>query len=318
MKNYIIKRILSLIPVFFSIIALTFLLYVSLPGDFVNANYLAYKSPAERVEVRHKLHLDEPKYKQFGYWLKDFLKGDLGVSFESGVSSGQILIYCMKNTFYLSFAALIFGLAIAIPLGTTSAVHKGSISDKILMIITLSGISIPSFVMATFLKWFFTYNLSIFQLYAKLKNPLLSFNDYYFFLNHHVFPILILTYINAATFVRYIRSGILEVINSDYIRTARAKGVKEKKVIYKHALKNAMIPVINLIGASIPALFSGSFMVEIVLGWPGMGTLMLNSLRSRDYPLLMGINLVFVLATLIGNFAADIVCAFVDPRIKLN
>jgi peptide/nickel transport system permease protein len=314
MFTYIIKKLGTMILVLACTIIVLFFFYVSLPADFASA-----QGPMEveqKIAIRHKLHLDESNAAQFMYWAKGLLKGSLGNSFATGESINSELFFCLGNTLKLNVISFLVSLAIALPIGIKSAYKKNSFFDRFFTVLSLVGISVPAFALAVTCKYLFTYNNTVFDIFTRHKTW--NFMKYCNIMIHYILPYIITTLINLATLTKYARSSMLDVILQDYVRTARAKGLKERKVIYKHAFKNALIPIITIIGLSIPQIFAGSYFIEIVLGYPGIGPLSYRAVFMRDYPTMMGISVVFCIVILLANLLTDICYRLIDPRIKFN
>jgi len=311
-----------MIPVLIGVSFLIFMIFAFAPGDAVSSLIEANKniSAAKIAQLRHLYHLDEPKLMQYGRWFAGFLHGDLGQSIKLNQPVGHIINTYIWNSFYLQLTGFIISIIVAIPIGVISATKQYSIFDNVFTVFALIGISLPSFFMGLLLMKWFAVDAHIFPV-----SGMTSTGQYYKgfkllgdVLYHMVLPGIVITLINISSLMRYVRMSMLEVIKQDYIRTARSKGLKEKVVIYKHALRNGMIPVVTILGMSIGTLFSGAVITEQIFGWPGIGKLTITSINDRDYPMLMGINMIIVVFTLLGNLLADVCYALVDPRIKLK
>jgi peptide/nickel transport system permease protein len=322
MRQYITRRLLQMIPVLIGVSFLIFMIFAFAPGDAVSSLIEANKniSAAKIAQLRHLYHLDEPKLMQYGRWFAGFLHGDLGQSIKLNQPVGHIINTYIWNSFYLQLTGFIISIIVAIPIGVISATKQYSIFDNVFTVFALIGISLPSFFMGLLLMKWFAVDAHIFPV-----SGMTSTGQYYKgfkllgdVLYHMVLPGIVITLINISSLMRYVRMSMLEVIKQDYIRTARSKGLKEKVVIYKHALRNGMIPVVTILGMSIGTLFSGAVITEQIFGWPGIGKLTITSINDRDYPMLMGINMIIVVFTLLGNLLADVCYALVDPRIKLK
>lgn len=321
MKSYLLRRTLQIIPILIGASLVIFLLFSLAPGDIVDSMSANSHLTVERqAQLRHLYHLDQPKIVQYFYWAKNVLKGDLGYSYKYREPVGNVLKNYIWNSFYLSLAAFITSILLAIPIGVISATKQYSAFDSGFTIIALIGISLPSFFMGLLLIKWFSVDLKLFPVSGMVTagsnaTGITRFID----VIHHMFlPYLVLTFHSVAGLMRYVRTSMLEVIRQDYIRTARAKGLKEKVVIYKHALRNSLIPVITILGMWLPSLFSGAIITEQIFGWPGIGKITLMAVEVRDYPLLMGFNMLIALLTLLGNLVADVAYAAVDPRIRLK
>lgn len=320
MRQYIIRRVLQMIPVLFGISVILYGLFSMAPGDAIS-NILENnpKISAERIaQLRHLYHLDEPILVQYGYWLKDAIQGNLGESFKHKMPVSQVINSYIWNSFYLTSLALLAAVLLAVPIGVLSATRQYSRFDYGFTVFALMGISMPTFFMGMLLVKWLAIDIQLFpvagmQSTGSTLTGLAHIGDVFY---HLFLPFLVLTFMNMATFMRYTRTSMLEVIRQDYIRTARAKGLSEKVVIYKHALRNALIPVITLLGVYLPALFSGAMITETVFAWPGIGPVAIQAVGMRDYPVLMGINVFLAFLTLVGNLLADVMYAMVDPRIR--
>lgn len=321
MRQYIIRRLLQMIPTIVGISLIIFLIFALAPGDPITANMDPHMSVERKHELRAMYHLDQSKPTQYYYWVKELVtKGSLGESMYYQKPVSQVMKDFIPNSFYLSLASLVLGVLIAVPIGVVSATKQYSLFDKVFTIFALIGISIPSFFFGLLLIKWFGVDLKILP-FSGMTTAGSQYTGFAYFLDvikHMLLPLIVLTLGSVAGWMRYTRSSMLEVIRQDFIRTARAKGLKEKVVIYKHALRNALIPVITLLGFSIPGLFSGATLTESIFNWPGIGPVQLAAVNSRDYYLLMGTNLMLAILTLLGNLLADVAYALVDPRIRLK
>jgi peptide/nickel transport system permease protein len=303
------------------LIALSILVFVLLrlaPGDPIDA-YIDPNISVSQVEldaIRARLGLDQPLPVQYLSWLGSALTGDLGYSFQrSGVRVLPLLIERIGPTLLLMAAGLALSIVIGISTGILSAVRRNSVTDVSLSIGAFVGISSPAFLTALLGLYFF----SVLYRWAPSGGMTTPGTPYSFgdVLAHLVLPSLLLSIGQAALIMRYMRASMLEVLNQDYIRTARAKGVREFFVIVKHALRNALLPVITLIGSTIGMAIGGAIFIESVFNWPGMGLLMVNSVETRDYPVIMGATLVIGACVIFVNLLTDIAYAAIDPRIQV-
>lgn len=320
MRQYIVRRLLQMIPVIVGVSLVIFLIFAMAPGDALSDSADLKMSLEAKQELKHKMHLDEPKLVQYGYWASSAIRGDLGESFRYQQPVTKVINTYIWNSFILALASFVVSILIAIPIGVVSATKQYSGFDYLFTILALVGISIPAFFFAYMLIKWFAVDIKLFPV-SGMTTPgtvLTGATKIGDILHHMFLPFVVLTLINVAEIMRYTRSSMLEVIRQDYIRTARAKGLKEKVVIYKHALRNGLIPVITILGMWLPALFGGAIMTEQVFNWPGIGPITLISVYGRDYPLLMGINMLLAVLTLLGNLIADVTYALVDPRIRLR
>lgn len=319
MRQYIIRRLLTMVPVLLGISVIIFFIFAMSPGDAVTtAN--PHMSVAARAQLRHQMHLDKPKIVQYLYWLKGALHGDFGTSTFYKKSVGTVINSFIWNSFILGLTSTIAVIAIAVPVGVVAATKQYSKFDSISSIFALLSMSIPDFFIALLLIKFFSVDLPIFPVSGMTTtgSTAVGFSHITDILYHMFLPFLVLTITSIAGVMKYMRSSMLEVISEDYIRTARAKGLREKVVIYKHALRNALIPIITLLGFTIPGLFAGAIITEQIFEWPGIGPITYLAVINRDYPLSMGINMIYAVLMLIGNLIADVTYAIVDPRIRLK
>lgn len=318
MGKYIRKRLIQSIPVVFGITILTYFIMKLAPGGPL-ANMINPRTSAESIlRAKEAMGLNKPIIIQYVNWLRELLQGNFGYSTNSGQQVLAMILERLPATLLLTVTAFVLSFVIGIPLGVYSATHKYSAGDYGLTIFSFIGISIPSFFFGMGLIYIFAIKLKWF--------PTSEFGDTTFkgtgmalFLNkmkYLVMPALVMSLANLATVMRFTRSSMVETLNQDYIRTARAKGLSEKVVIYRHALKNSLIPVITIFGLSIPNLFGGAYITEKVFSWPGMGLLGVDAIANRDYAVLMGLTLFTAILVLVGNLVADILYSFVDPRIR--
>ncbi|MGN0144053.1 MAG: ABC transporter permease [Clostridium sp.] len=320
MIQYTIKRILKMIPTLIIISIIIFAIINLAPGDYLSSEAAQKMSPEKLEQLRATLGLDKPLLVRYINWLKGAITGNLGISLKYQQPVSTLINTYVWNSFYLATIAFIISLVIAIPLGILSAVKQYSLFDKGVTLFTFLTLSLPTFFLALILIKIFALNLGILPIggmttAGSTATGMERFTDIF---KHMVMPCITLVIIQIGTTTKYVRTAMLEVIRQDYIRTARAKGLKEKVVIYKHALRNGMIPVVTLIGLNIPSLFAGALITETVFIWPGIGKLGYDAILNRDYILTMGFAMFIAVLTLIGNLIADILYAVVDPRIKLD
>jgi peptide/nickel transport system permease protein len=318
MLAFTLRRLAIGLLMLIALSILVFLLLRLAPGDPIDA-YIDPNisvSQAELDAIRARLGLDQPLPVQYLSWLGSALTGDLGYSFQrSGVRVLPLLIERIGPTLLLMAAGLALSIVIGISTGILSAVRRNSVTDVSLSIGAFVGISSPAFLTALLGLYFF----SVLYRWAPSGGMLTPGAPYSFgdVLAHLVLPALLLSIGQAALIMRYMRASMLEVLNQDYIRTARAKGVREFFVIVKHALRNALLPVITLIGSTIGMAIGGAIFIESVFNWPGMGLLMVNSVETRDYPVIMGATLVIGACVIFVNLLTDIAYAAIDPRIQV-
>jgi len=315
-KQYIVRRLLQAIPIILGITVITFCIIHATPGNpfahLVDPNI----SPDAIQQKLEQFGLNKPLPVQYYDWLKEMGRGNMGFSIRFQRPVLEMILERMPATLALTLSALIFALIFAIPIGIISATRQYSVLDYSVTVFAFMGISVPVFFAALIGIYMFSLRLDIFPTGGMVTaGEPFAWGD---FAHHLILPMIVLGLLQLASFMRYTRSSMLEVIRQDYIRTARAKGLAERVVIYKHALRNALIPVITMLGLSLPSLFSGAVVTETVFCWPGMGKMMVNAVWTRDYPLLMGLNLFMAVLTLFGNLLADVSYALVDPRIRYD
>ncbi|MCX7694269.1 MULTISPECIES: ABC transporter permease [Caloramator] len=320
MRQYITRRLLQMIPVLIGVSIIIFLIFQAAPGDALTGMMDPKMSYETKQKLRKQLHLDEPGIIQYKYWVQNVLKGDFGESFYFKQPVGKVMNTYIWNSFYLSLASFILSVLIAIPIGVISATRQYSFMDYFFTVFALIGISMPSFFFGLLLIKWFAVDIKLFPVSGMMTagSTAVGFAKFKDVMYHMTLPLIVLTLGSVAGLMRYTRSSMLEVIRQDYVRTARAKGLREKVVIYKHALRNALIPVVTIFGMWLPGLFSGAMITEAIFNWPGIGPIELLAVNNRDYPLLMGINMLLAFLTLLGNLIADVTYALVDPRIRLK
>ncbi|HEY8346619.1 MAG TPA: ABC transporter permease [Symbiobacteriaceae bacterium] len=316
MTEYLIRRILQSILVMFLVSIVTFGLIHAAPGGPVQI-FLAPGQSPEVIELQKKqLGLDRPVHIQYIEWLGRMLKGDFGKTFKSGTPVASLIWPTLKNTIILMATSWLLALLIAIPWGVYNSTRQYGVSDNIAAIVGYAGFAMPAFWFGILLQLTFSLKLNLFPLsdmytYGKEGNIL----D---LLYHMVLPVTVLVLINLASYLRFSRASMLDVLSQDYVRTARAKGVPERLVVYKHALRNALIPIITVIGLDLPIVVAGATLTETVFNWPGMGRLFVEMAFAREYSALMAITMIITVAVILGNLLADILYALVDPRVRLG
>ncbi|SDW46518.1 ABC transporter permease [Paenibacillus sp. CF384] len=316
MTEYMIRRTLQSVLVLFLISILTFIMIHAAPGGPTKIFLAPGLSPEAGLVQAHNLGLDRPIYVQYAIWLGNLLTGDLGYTFKNHIPVGDILWPTVQNTMVLMGVAWLFSLLIAIPWGIYNSTAEYGLSDQTANFVSYVGFAMPTF-------WFGI----ILQEYFSLKLDLLPLSDMYTMgkegnlgdlFMHLILPVSVLTLGFLAAYTKYSRASMLEVLNQDYIRTARAKGLKEGRVIFRHALRNALIPIITILGLDLPILVGGAALTERVFNWPGMGRLFVDMAVAREYSVLMSITLVVSVIVVVGNLIADILYAVVDPRVQLG
>lgn len=320
MIKYIIKRLLHMIPVILLISICLFTIIKLTPGNPVGTNLDPKATPEQKQMEKERLGLDKPMHIQYIMWLERSLKGDFGESYMYKRPVGDVIKPFIKNTFILNVGVFFLSFLISIPIGIVCAVKKYSKTDNFWTIFSLFGISMPSFFFGLLLIYLFAVKLKVLPISGMIEagSNTTGIARVMEIMSHLILPGIVLLIGSLAGLVRYTRNGMLEVLNQDYIRTARSKGLSEKVVIYKHAFRNALIPIITILGFSIPGLFSGAVVLESTFNWPGIGRIMIDSVNSRDYNMLMAVMMLFAILTLLGNLLADIGYALVDPRVKVD
>lgn len=313
MLKYIIKRILIALPVLIGITILDFLI-MNLAGSPLEM-MLGPKTTQAALEAKEiQLGLDKPLYAQYFIWLKNVLQGNLGYSIKSYQPVTKIIGEHLGPTLLLMGTSLIVGLVIAIPIGIYSAVHRYSKRDYTFVTMSFFGTSIPSFFLALILIYIFTVNLG--WLPSSGMRTAGGDGGFVDVIRHMIMPVLVLAISIAGSNIRYVRSAVLEILQMDYIRTAKSKGIGRFLTINKHAIRNALLPIVTVIGMQIPTLFGGAVIIEQVFSWPGLGLITMNAITGRDYPVIMGVGLLTAVVVLTANLITDIIYALVDPRIK--
>lgn len=311
--HYVLKRVLQALLTWLLVITATFVLIQVAPGGPAALSDPDL-SQAAREWIARSLGLDQPIPVQYWNWLKNMFTGDFGQSYSDRQSVGETIGKTLPNTLKLSLTALALTVIIGIPLGVISALKRQTMTDYVVSILAFAGLSVPAFWFGIILILVFSVNMHLLPA-AGMRTlgqpPSLADSVRYL-----IMPAAALSLANLAAVVRYTRSSMLTVLDEDFIRTAHAKGVSHARVIYYHALRNALIPVITVVGFGLPALFGGSVVVETVFSWPGMGRLGVNAALQRDYPMIMGITVVMAAVVLAVNLLVDLAYRLVDPRIR--
>lgn len=321
MARYIIKRLFLIIPMVLGIALITLIIMHLSPGDPTSLKYSLNPEIAgsSRDKLEEMYGLDEPWYAQYINWVGRIVRFDFGNSFLDERPVIEKIAERLPATLILQISSLVLIFAIALPLGIASAVKHNSLFDKATTIFVFIGFATPSFWLALLLMRYFGYELQ----WVPISGMSPWYTEFYSLTDkikdllwHLILPVFTLAFTGLASLSRYSRYSMLEVIRQDYIRTARAKGLPENKVIYHHALKNAMLPIITILGLTLPALIGGSFIFETIFAWPGMGRLAYTSILQYDYPVIMGVGVISTFLTLLGILISDILYAVVDPRIR--
>ncbi len=315
MGKYIIKRILIAIPVLIGITIIDYAI-MCLAGSPLEMLQGPRISEAAVQAREIALGLDQPFYVQYFVWLKQLLQGNMGYSISSYQPVSDMIMSHLGPTLLLMGTSLIVSLILAVPAGIFSAIHQYSKGDYTVVTLSFLGSSIPGFFLSLLLIYIFTVKLG--WLPSSGMTTLGTEGGVADVARHMVMPVLVLAVSLAGTNIRYIRSAVLEILQQDYLRTAKAKGIGRFKVIGKHALRNALIPIVTVIGMQIPMLFGGQVIIEQVFSWPGLGLMTMSAITSRDYPVIMGVCLLSAVVVLVANLVIDILYALVDPTIQLQ
>jgi peptide/nickel transport system permease protein len=324
--SYALRRILVAIPLLLAVVTLVFLAESLAPGDPAS-RYLNPNLRPETIEqVRRNLGLDAPLWVQYERWLASFVRGDFQYSFVNSVPVTDRIASALPTTLILAGAALVLSFLLGILLGVVQAVRQHSLLDQVLSGSSLFFYSMPAFWLAFMLvllfsvhgreAWGLPFGLPVSGIVSTDHDLLPFWGRVLDRVRHLILPVVTLTLVLAAGISRYVRTSMLEVIRQDYIRTARAKGLPEGRVILKHALRNALIPVITLFGMYFPLLLSGTVLVEVVFALPGMGRLLVDSVFSADYPVVLALTYLYGAAVVVGNLLADLLYGLADPRIR--
>ncbi|PSP87661.1 peptide ABC transporter permease [Halobacteriales archaeon QS_4_66_20] len=313
MLRYLMRRLLTMIPVLFGVtVIISSLIYLA-PGDPARAA-LGNQADAEAIqEVRADLGVDDPIYVRYVDWLTDVLQGDMGTSIVTGEPVSAMIAERLPATLELSIVAMLITFIIALPLGVAAAVRQYSWLDTGSMIFAIFWLSMPSFWLGLILIFLFAVQWQIFPISGR-ADSFLTLE----WLSYLALPAFAIGARRAGLLTRLMRSSMLEIINEDYIRTAKGKGIGSQAVVYTHAMKNAMIPVVTLVGLQVPLIISGSVIIEIVFAWPGLGRLLVDSVLRRDYPVVQAIVLVYSCLVLVANLAVDVSYTYLDPRITYD
>ncbi len=321
MFGYIGKRLIQMIPLLLGITIISFIVIHLAPGSPVDMQ-MSLKTSAQAMQKLKKLYgLDKPLPVQYEEWLLRFVRLDFGKSFVDGRDVLTKIKERIPITLSINVLSMLLIFIVAVPIGVISATRRYSLFDKISTVLVFLGFSTPTFWLALLLMIFFGVQLGVLPISGIQSidvSGLSAAGRLADWGRHLILPVFVSAFGSIAGLSRYSRSSMLEVIRQDYIRTARAKGLPEKEVIRKHALRNAMLPIVTIMGLSVPGLIGGGVIFETIFAIPGMGQLYYQSVMSRDYPTIMGLMVIFAVLTLLGNLVADIAYGLVDPRIRLS
>jgi peptide/nickel transport system permease protein len=312
--GYALKRVLVAIPTLIGISIIIFLMVRLLPGDYIDISLGADQSasPEQRAAAREQLGLNGSYPEQYWRWVSHFIQGDFGFSFRNTEPVSDVLVNAVPITLELVLLGLLIAVAIGLPLGVLSAVKRDSTHDYLARVGGLIGVSIPNFWLATLLLLFtsrvlhWVPPLTYTPIY---ENPIKNLSQF-------ILPAISISVFTLAIVMRMVRATMLEVLGQDYVRTARAKGVKRKVVVSRHALRNALIPVVTIVGFEVGILMGGSAIVEIIFGLPGVGNTLINAIFNRDYPVVQGATMMIAVIFIFANLFVDLLYGVLDPRIS--
>jgi len=310
-----------LLPILFGVSLLTFLLMSLAPGDYLTTLLQNPQiSPEKVAELRRKLHLDQPWYVQYLYWLKSAVQLDFGYSLLYKIPATELIASRLWNTFILSLTATVLSWIVAVPLGIWAAVHKNSWIDRLCASVAFLGLSVSevllallALMLAASTGWFPVGGAE-----SPLHDLMTPAEQWWDRLHHLILPSLVLAASSLAGIMRQMRSNLLDTLRAEYVTTARAKGLPERWVIYKHALRNAINPLLTIFGYSLAELLSGAFVVENIMAWPGLGRLTIEAIFAKDHQLVVATVVMATFLLVAGNFVADLLLAWSDPRIRLK
>ncbi|WP_454191646.1 ABC transporter permease [Paenibacillus sp. Marseille-Q7038] len=318
MSTYLVKRLTYILVILLAASFLIFSLYALTPGDYVSSNIKL--SPERKAELRELYGLDKPMLDRYVIWIKNALQGDFGYSLAQQKPVLTLFNEYIWNSFLLAAVSTFFTWLIAVVIGVISAYKQYSWFDTVVMLIIFAAMSIPSFFIGLYLIKMFAVDLKWLPPGGMTTTGSNATGLAYAkeVIEHMALPVVVMTLLGIGSLTRYIRSNMIDVIKQDYIRTARAKGLTERKVLFTHALRNALLPAITLIGFELPGLFGGSLIIEKIFNWPGIGQLYMSSFSLRDYPLLMSFTVFIAILTVLGTLLSDLLYRLADPRVKLD
>jgi peptide/nickel transport system permease protein len=320
MSQLIIRRLAQMIPLLFGITFLTFALINLIPGSPIQRFEFDPRARPQDIEnIRRNLGLDKPWPVRYVYWVRDAVQGNLGYSLINAKPVTDRIVSRIPNTLILTGTSLLLALLISVPLGIYAAVKRNSWFDHVVNVGSTAVFAVPTFWLGLLMIIVFAVK---FKEWGLPSMPASGTHDFRggggFFdrVEHLIMPAVALALVQLASWTRYVRSSMLEVIRQDFVRTAEAKGLRDKSVLYVHAFRNAVLPLITLIGLTLPDLFGGAFFIEVIFAWNGLGRLTVDALNQRDYTLIMGVFTILAFLTLLGNLLADVLYAVFDPRIR--
>jgi peptide/nickel transport system permease protein len=315
MTQYIIRRLIQALFIIWGCATLVFFMLRMIPGDPVVQMLGPEYTPEAAAALRTKLGLDQPLLVQYMRWMGNVLRGDLGGSIASGETVAEAIASGLPKTLSLAMLSFIIALSIALPAGIIAALKRNSAFDYIASVVAFVGVSMPSFWFGIILILIFAVHL---QWLPAIGYSELTEDGFWPWLQRLILPSLAIGAAYSAILMRFVRAGLLEVLGSDYVRTARAKGVRERAVVLRHALRNALIPIVTVIGIQLALLLSGTVVVETVFSIRGIGRILVGAIFDRDYPIVQGVILLIAVICVLANLIVDIVYTFLDPRIHYS
>ena len=313
MYRLIGKRLLHSVPLLLFISLVSFALIKLAPGDPVQSFVTPNMSPEDVERIRQSLGLDQPAYVQFGIWLSNLFQGNLGYSLANNRPVLDQIVERVPPTAGLMGASILVSLVLAIPLGMIAAINRNKWIDKLLNLISYVGISIPSFWFAMLLIYLFALKLN---LLPSMGMRTIGVESIWDVLKHGILPCAVLTFSYLSVYIRYIRSSAIGQLKEDYVQLQYAYGSTRWSILFRHVMKNVLLPIITLLGLSLPDLITGAIITETVFSWPGLGSLMVGAVFGFDYPIIMGVTMISSVLLIVGNLLADILYTIVDPRIR--
>lgn len=317
MSSYLIKRLAYTLFILLAASLLIFCLYALTPGDFITGNIKL--SPERKAELRELYGLNKPLLERYIIWMNNAFHGNFGYSLDKQQPVLTLFNQYVWNSFLLAIVSTFLTWVIAVIIGVIAAYKQYSWFDTLVMVGIFAAMSIPSFFIGLFLIKILAVDFKWLPPGGMLTTGSNATGMAYLkeVIHHMTLPVIVMTLLGVGSLTRYFRSNMIDVIQQDYIRTARAKGLSERKVLFTHALRNALLPAITLVGFELPALFGGSLIIERIFNWPGIGQLYMQSFTVRDYPLLMGFTMFIAVLTVIGTLLSDILYHVADPRVKI-
>ena len=322
MARYVVRRLLGMVPLLLGVTFLTFGLMNLLPGSPVSdLKFNPRMRPQDVARIERNLGLDQPWPERYARWLVGVAQGDLGLSLTNATPVRDRILNVLPNTLLLTTSALVFALLLAVPLGIYAAVRHRSWFDRAATVASVAAFAMPSVWLALLLVILFALKFREWGLPALPAGGMRDLRQGGGVLDrveHLILPTVALGLVQVGVWASYIRSSMLEVLRQDFVRTAQAKGLRQRAVLYRHAFRNAFLPLVTLVGLALPGLFGGAILVESIFAWNGIGLLTIQAVGQRDYTLVMGTTLMFAVLTMLGNLVADLLYAALDPRIRYD